>query len=148
MTESSKHPKHYASKFKGYLSINQLIPSAINTVAILDTRDFDTLNEFNTATYTFTPVESGYYYLHGHAVFSLLVPIGTHLNLMVNIVGVGAVDETKTAIGVIQNSMDVSTVHYLTPADIVSLVVWHNAVGNQTLQSGLLATFLEGFRVG
>lgn len=147
-TESSKFPKHYASKFYAYRQPNQPIPSGVNTRVDLNTIWFDTLNEFDEAVnYQFVPLEAGYYYVMGQIRFVML-PVGTFTRVEIRFTGANYSTDHRLHDGVNPFPQQANTLLYMTPADRVELYAFQNSGVNQNLIQGIGVTFLTGFRVG
>ena len=146
--QSTKLPKHYASKFQAYRNIVQIIPSPLPTTIQIDTIAYDILNEVSLVTYRFTPIETGYYYLHGYATFAPAVPVNTVCEILFWRVAGAFPSNSKIADGANPTYMHVSYVFHLLVGEWVELQVAQNSGANQNLLGGLLNQVFEGFRVG
>lgn len=142
--------KGFSSRFKAYLSINQLIPSPANVLIAFDTVVYDTLNEFDTTVgiHEFIPLHAGYYLLQYHLTWITTAPLTTILtDLDVNGgFGVRARHRYSTSVGNFYVQTD-SVIEHLDAGDRVNMITSHNILAGLTLQSGLAVTYICGHRL-
>lgn len=148
MSKSTKHPKHFASKFHVYLTIPQAVASGANQQIQFDGVDYDLLNEYDeNVTFQFTPQEAGYYFLHAHLRFSVFVA-GTIYGIYLNY-GAGTINQNyDTAIVGTAPMIDTCSLIYLTPNDVVDVYAYQVSGAPANLIAGTTGTFFEAFRVG
>ena len=146
--QSSKHPKHYASKFRAYLTANLALVSGVNTPIPFDVVQFDTLGEFDILVNNgFIPLQTGYYFISIWAHIQSCTA-GTWIQLMPLINGGTVGDRITEALNLLPEATAYHGLYYLQQADIFTCTIRHNSVGNRNLIAGLFNTCFSGFRVG
>lgn len=142
--------KGFSSRFKAYLSINQLIPALANTVVAFDAVIYDSLNEFNIAVpiHEFVPLHAGYYLLLYQLNWITVAPASSiRANLAVNGgFGSRAWSEYTNSEGGWYTQTD-TTIEHLNRGDRVNVIVWNNVGGGLMLQLGQNISFFCGHRL-
>jgi len=78
----------FASKLRYYLSSNQSLTSGVDTTVQFNTKIYDTLDEFNTSNYRFTPSEVGYYHIDAGIAMGEVTAGLSQLSLVSSVDGV------------------------------------------------------------
>jgi hypothetical protein len=116
----------------------QAIPDNVNTPVVLDTVLYDSLNEFNIVTYTFTARHSGFYSIKGKCQWtSVLFPSARRVYIRLNGVAANANDVWTDAMTQVVNT-HVETTLFLNVGSTVELIAYQASGGAETL-SGLHA---------
>jgi len=146
--QSSKHPKHYASKFKVYPANIQAVPTGVLTrIEMGSGVIFDTLNEIDVALFQFQPQRAGYYFFYAATAFQALnVGDETEVHLYRNLVDERAARKAQTLVG--DTPAQLSCILRLVPTDVVYVMGWHNFGANRNVFNGVSLSCFEGFRVG
>lgn len=112
----------------------QNIPNNLATQAILDAVVFDTLNEFDVATYTFTPIREGYY-LITCGVWGTAAANGVQFTAYVSALpGVGVVSRFSIPVTALHAYAQTATgITHLTPNNTISLWVYQSTGVNMPI---------------
>lgn len=141
----------HASRFSVGRALNQGIPTGIATPIVMDTFLFDGLNEFNsTVINAFQPRRAGIYYISAAVAFTAMF-LGdfTQLQIYLNGAGTQKVDYKRCTIAGEDCYLATEEIIALTPNDYVQAYCLHNNVGVSFIGvSGIMANYLQGFRVG
>lgn len=146
--ESSKYPKHYASKFRVWCSNLQAVPTGVGTrIQMGSTEVFDILEEFNAVLFQFVPNEAGFYFFNASLAFANLnVGDDFYIRIIRNAAFTHIATKTQELVG--WEPVRVSGLLYLTPNDLVYIEGWHNFGANRNIVNAVTSTCFEGFRVG
>lgn len=137
----------HASKFYAYRNVVQIIPSgAAWNLVQGNIERYDTLGEYDNATFRFVPHINGYYCIIAQAYFVVL-PIGTITNLAIYRTGGEVQSISMVHDGVFPYPMNLTYLADLTPTDRIELFVRQNSGVNQNLAASFNLTYLSGFRV-
>ena len=152
MTESTEVKIGSPTVVRAYLALpNQVLGAGWNVVR-LDTIQpgHDRLNEFDVATYRFTPKRAGYYFFHAQVEAIAVVGLGWGFDVEITLNGLfgrAHASENFRGIGAF-DYLNLSALFYVTPNDFVNLIVVGFLAPNiVTVISGYNATFFEAFRV-
>ena len=146
--QSSKHPKHYASKVWIERLPAQPLPNVIWTQIQFNIVRVDTLSEYDEAvTFYFTPVESGYYWVCAY-VTTNTINAASLLGLQWNIGGGAAGLIYKTGTNQVSERMSISEIMYLTPTSQIGVDAYQNTGGARQINPGGHETMFMIFRIG
>jgi hypothetical protein len=136
--------------FSVYCSTNQTITTATYTKIALNTKEFDTNNNFDNATnYRFTPTVAGYYLISGCVYFNIAPTVFTNGSLHIYKNG-----SSFKFVNLDVNSTDghfgstVTSIVYLNgTTDYIELYVYQGIGSSQNLSGGGSNTYLSGSMV-
>lgn len=136
-------PKNASRIRISLLPPNQVIPNGIITAVRFDDEFMDSIGEFNTALYRFTPKNAGYYLIISFVQFNLL-PIGRVVTLFMTQLAPALVysQESKVAAVLEAITLKCSAIVYLTPNNVIQMSAFTNNGAGATIQSGMGATSL------
>lgn len=148
--QSSKYPKHHASKFYVGRAAARNVNNNAWTNVQYDTVVIDVLQEYNTTVANaFQPIEAGYYFLQSSAIM-LALAIGDTFAMRFYVNGVFQLANREIlchAVG--QNpTLTIEALAYLTPNDFVESRVWHNFGAARNTGGNQWRDHFCGFRVG
>lgn len=126
---------HQTTKVKAYQSVAQSIPSHSETQVNLQSKAFDTNDEFSTTTSKFTAKQAGYYWINGQVALS--ASSSSYIRILKNGILLAITH------GGPEHILAVSVLDYLNVGDNISLTIYHSLGSSNLVITGSNSTFLD-----
>ena len=138
-----------ASRFYAYMSLpDQVLNAGVVTTIRIDTILFDSMNEFNIVTNSFTPRRAGYYLLHGSVAVRPNALADMNVQLYIEpLVGFVAGHDTICQNQNYYGCPKATAIVYLDTTIAYRLRVQHDSLANQTALANRSLTCFEGHRI-
>lgn len=147
MGKSKVLRRGHASKFRVWCANVQAVLTGVGTrIEMGSGVDFDSLQEFDTVLFQFSPNREGFYFFNASLAFANLnIGDDFYIRIIRNAAFTHIGCKTQELAG--WEPVRVSGLLYLVPTDIISIEGWHNFGANRNVVNGITATCFEGFRV-
>ena len=124
-------PKGFASRvYVRQLAPNQVIGNALATTVKLNGVLYDTLGEFDSAAYTFTPLYSGWYAIMAQIVWVLAAQTGDGRLTLETVDGIVDIQNSRGLIPAARDfTQSINTIRHLDKGKLVKLIAWQNVGG-------------------
>ena len=138
----------FESKARVYLAGVQSIPATIWTKVLLDTENFDGLDEFDSVTnHRFTAQAAGYYIIVGCTTYADPTVQGKNYGTGIYKNGTSYVRGDVTQYGTGYFGVNFVDIVYLAVGDYLELYTYHNEASNRNLYAASDSTFLTVHRL-